>query len=567
MSNILLDIGLIMIFATIAGIIARFFKQPLIPAYIIAGIILGPVLGLITDQETITLLAEIGIAFLLFIVGMELDLRRLKEIGAVATLGGALQIVILFILGVLTGIFLRYELLPAIYIGIIMAFSSTMVVIKLLGDRNELDTLHGRIIIGFLLMQDIFAIIALSVLSRIDGGTGGTSLISGLFIASGLLVLAFFLGKFIFPGLFAWAAKTPELLFILAVSVCLAFALLFTYAGFSLVIGAFVAGIILGNLHYNSEIVSRIKPLKDFFGVIFFGAIGLKLQTVNFGAIITPFVILLLFTIIILPIITITICALFGYKRRTAFLTGISLAQLSEFSLIIVMQGHLLGHIGDDIFGVTILLTIITIMMTSYFIKYEEPLYRRLSKGLRVFENVSKINKELENISDDHQHEVVLAGYDRTGYSIFKTLQRMKKDFVVVEYDPEIIRKLIEENVPCIYGDIGDVEILEKLRLKNVKLVISTIPHQADTLLLMKKVKEKNPDAHIIVTSDSASNALELYDLGADYVIIPHYLGGDHVSLMLEEITDDLDKLINTKIEHIKDLHARRRHHKDKRRN
>ncbi|MBR9702572.1 cation:proton antiporter, partial [Candidatus Woesearchaeota archaeon] len=324
MSNILLDIGLIMIFATVAGIIARFFKQPLIPAYIISGIILGPILGLITDQHTITLLAEIGIAFLLFIVGMELDLRRLKEIGAVASLGGTLQIVILFVLGLLTGIFLRYEILPAIYIGIIMAFSSTMVVIKLLGDRNELDTLHGRIIIGFLLMQDIFAIIALSVLSRIGEGVGGTPLVISLVIVGALLMLAYFLSRFIFPGLFAWAAKTPELLFILAVSVCLAFSLLFTYAGFSLVVGAFVAGIVLGNLHYNTEIVSRIKPLKDFFGVIFFGAIGLKLQVVNFHSAITPFIILLLFTIIILPVITITICALFGYKRRTAFLTGIS---------------------------------------------------------------------------------------------------------------------------------------------------------------------------------------------------------------------------------------------------
>jgi voltage-gated potassium channel Kch len=265
--------------------------------------------------------------------------------------------------------------------------------------------------------------------------------------------------------------------------------------------------------------------------------------------------------------VTVTICALFGYKRRTAFLTGISLAQLSEFSLIIVMQGKLLGHISDEIFGVTILLTIVTIMLTSYLIKYEQPIYRGMSNWLRVFERISKKNKELENIIDDHQHEVVLAGYDLTGYSIFKTLQRMKKDFVVVEYDPEIIRKLIDENVPCIYGDIGDVEILEKLKLKNVKLVISTIPHQANTLLLMKKVKEKNPHAHMIVTSDSASNALELYDLGADYVIVPHYLGGDHVSLMLEDITDDLDKLIDTKIAHIKDLHARRRHHKNKRRN
>ncbi|MBR9702476.1 hypothetical protein GOV10_00430, partial [Candidatus Woesearchaeota archaeon] len=191
----------------------------------------------------------------------------------------------------------------------------------------------------------------------------------------------------------------------------------------------------------------------------------------------------------------------------------------------------------------------------------------RLSNGLRLFENISKKNKELENISDDHQHDVVLAGYDRTGYSIFKTLQRMKKDFVVVEYDPEIIKKLIDENIPCVYGDIGDVEILEKLRLKNVKLVISTIPHQSDTILLIKKVKEKNPHAHLIVTSDSASSALELYDLGADYVIVPHYLGGDHVALILEEVTDDLDKLIDTKIAHIKDLHARRRHHKNKKRN
>lgn len=563
MSNLLLDIGIVIIVATLGGMLARFIKQPLIPAYILAGVIIGPLLGIITDGETVTILAEIGITFLLFIVGLELDLRRLREIGAVASFGGALQIIVLFFLGLLTAFLLGYTLLPAVYIGIIMAFSSTMVVIKILSDKNQLDTLHGRIILGFLLMQDIFAIIALSVLNKI-GGSGGPTLLHTLLVGAALIVLAIALAKWIFPPLFTWAARTPELLFLLAITTCFGFAFLFSLAGFSLIIGAFIAGILLGNLPYNVEIISRVMPLKDFFSVLFFVSIGLQLTRINWH-LLWPFIILLLFTIIILPIITIMICSIFGYKRRTAFIVGIGLAQLSEFSLIIVTQGRILGHIGDDIFNLTILLTLITIALTSYLIKYQDKLYDWLKRYLGVFENISKINKALENISDDHDHKVVMVGYDRTGYSIFRTLRRLKKDFVVIDYDPDVIRRLIEEKVPCIYGDIGDIEILEKLKLHNVELVISTAPHHANTMLLIKTVKNKNKHASIIVTSSTAEEALELYDVGADYVIVPHYLGGEHISIMLEDITDDIDQLIQRKIEHIKELHYRREYHKKKR--
>jgi len=561
MSSILLDIGLIMIGATVIGALAKLLRQPLIPAYIIAGIILGPITGWISDEQTIQVVAEIGIAFLLFIVGMELDLRRLKEIGPVATVGGIMQVSILFLLGMLTGIFLGFDMIPSLYIGIIMAFSSTMVVIKLLGDKNELDTLHGRIVIGFLLVQDLFAVIVLSIIGQ--ARDTGISAQLGFMMGIGLLFLAFFLGRFIFPPLFAWAAKTPELLFLMAVSSCLAFSLLFVGAGFSIVIGAFIAGIMLGNLQYNVEIASRIRPLKDFFSVIFFVAIGLNLQLMNITHLILPLIILLLFTVIVLPVITIAICTTFGYKRRTAFLAGISLAQLSEFSLIIVTLGLSLGHIGRDIFTMTIILTIITIALTSYLIQYEEKLYHRLQKPLRFFERMSRKTREFENITDTHKHKVVLVGYDRTGYSIFKTLQKLKKDFVVVDFNPDIIRDLIKRNIPCMYGDIGDIEILEKLKLHNIELVISTVPHHQDNLLLIEKVRNESPHAAIFVTSNNANEALELYEAGASYVIIPNYLGGDHLALLLEDITENIDKLLNTKIEHIKDLHIRKRVHKE----
>ncbi|KYK27102.1 hypothetical protein AYK26_00180 [Euryarchaeota archaeon SM23-78] len=562
MEPIFFSIGIIIIIAAIGAYLARVLKQPLIPAYIIVGIILGPVLGLITERSIIAALSEIGIAFLLFSVGLELNLKKLKDIGNVATVGALMHMGLLFGASyVAFKLFLNYDNLTSIYIGLILMFSSTLVIIKLLSDKNELDTLHGRIIIGMLLMQDIVAIVALSMLNSIGHFTLGPII---LMFVKGVIIflLGLFLAKLIFISVFKFAAKNDELLFILSIMAMFVFAIIYHYIGFSIVIGAFIAGLLLGSLPYNLEIIGQVKGLKDFFAVIFFVSIGLELIPVSISSILLPLGVMLGLTLIILPLLTLFLLALFGYKKRTAFLTSISLAQISEFSLIIVAFGFNQGHINSEIFSLTILVAIITIGLTAYIIKFDDKLYQWFGKKLTIFDKLSKHNKELISyLEEGAEHKVVLVGYDRIGYSILKKLHMLKKNVVVVDLNPDIIKHLIKKKVPCIYGDIGDIEIIKRLRLEEAELVISTVPNHHDSMLLIKKVREINPEATIIVTSYDAEDALELYNKGADYVVVPHFLGGEHISLILEELTTDLNKLLNIKISHIKALQERRKRH------
>jgi Kef-type K+ transport system membrane component KefB len=556
MSNIFIDIGLIIIIATVGGYLVRLFKQPLIPAYIIVGIIIGPILKIVTDTSVLATLSEIGIAFLLFMVGLELDLKKLRDVGALATAGALVQMVVLFAAGYLASYFLGLSHTTAIYMGVVMALSSTMVVIKIFSNRRELDTLHGRIVIGILLMQDLIAILALTFLQSL-GEFSAAPIIFKMIEGVALLAFAILVGKMVFPAIFKFAAKSQELLFLVSISVCFLFALLFNQIGFSIAVGAFIAGITLGNLPYNLEIVGKVTSLRDFFAVLFFVTIGAELVLVDFSIIIIPLVAFLLIKLIILPLILIIISSVYGYKRKVAFQTGTSLAQISEFSLILIAGGLLLGHVTTEIYALVILLAVVTMLITPYLINYNDKLYKLMGPLLKPFEKLSRKNRELAHIEDDTVHDVVLVGYDRIGYTIFRQLQKLKKKTVVVDYNPDIIKRLIANKTPCVYGEVTDPEVMEKLRLKTVKMVISTIPGHTENLLLIKKVKSIHKDIIMIVTGYHVEEALSLYEAGADYVVLPHLLGGEHVSLLLEDISVDLDKLITTKLAHIKELKHR----------
>ncbi|MBC8501138.1 MAG: cation:proton antiporter [Nanoarchaeota archaeon] len=561
MTSIFFDIGIIIIFATILGYIGRLLKQPLIPLYILAGLIIGPVgLGWITDYEVIGTLSEIGVAFLLFVVGLELDLRKLKDVGNVVITGSIIQIVAMFLIGISVGVWLGFIGEELIYLGLIVSFSSTMVVIKLLADKNELDTLHGRIVIGILLMEDLFAILAISSLQTISNFSP-LLLLEAIFKVFGIIALVYVSGRFIFPTIFKVAARSQEILFLIAITVCFSFGMLGLVLGLSIAIGAFLAGVSLANLPYNLEIESKVRSLRDFFSTIFFVSLGMGLVFTNITKWLLPLIILTAIIIIFKPLLITTILSFFGYKRKTAFMTSTTLAQTSEFSLIIVAQGAILGHISNEFLSITTILATITITISTYFIKFDSQIYEKSKKYLRFFESFSKTNRELTYMDEHPVHKVVLIGYDRMGYSIAKSLRKMKKHYLIVDFNPDIVKRLIRAKQPCIYGDAGDIEILEKLKLHQVEMVISTIPDVNAAKLLIKKIRHVNAHSIIIVTAMDIEDALKLYDEGADYVIMPHILGGNHMAIMLEDISYDLDKLIETKIDHIRELKERKEVH------
>lgn len=555
MENIFFDIAIITVVATLGAFIARIFKQPLIPLYIIAGIIIGPILGIITNADVITRLSEFGIAFLLFIVGLEIDLKRLRQTSQIAIVGGIFQTFAFGLIAFAIAGALGFSTLESIYLSLIVAFSSTMIVVKLLSDRKQLDTLHGRIIIGLLLIQDVFAIIALSILTSIDHLSISPILIS---VAQGLLGIgvAAIAARFIFPIIFKYAARSPEILMLSSLSVLFLSCLLFNYLGLSIAIGAFVAGVSLANLPYSPEITARIKPLKDFFATIFFVSLGL---TISLGSVSGLWPIIIIFsTLVILakPITIMIMSGLYGYRKNTSFLSGISLAQISEFSLIIVIVGYTLGHLSLSLVSMTSIIAIITITVSTYLITFSKFLTHRLSSILQILERKTNLREDVpqkQNLAD----HVILFGCDRVGRKILDKFLAKNEKIVVVDYNPEIIKSLKNSQAIAIYGDMGDLELLAELDLDKAKMIISTVPDLENNLLILKKTNEKNPQSISYTTANTVNEALELYQAGSDYVILPHFLGGEQAALILEETGSNLAKIINNKRDHIKELRAR----------
>jgi len=556
MNSIFADIGVIIITAAFLAYIAKLFKQPLIPAYIITGILLTPIFGLITDVSFISTLSEIGIAFLLFMVGLEMDLRKLRDVGPLAGFIGVLQILMTFIATFFFALLLGSKQIEAIYLGIIITFSSTMVVVKLLSDRKELETLHGRIIIGILLIQDIFAVITLLVINT-AGNLSSTNLIITLGVAFGLILIAILLSKYVFPAMFKFVARSQELLLLIALAVSFVFSVVLASVGFSISIGAFIAGITLATLPYNVEIISKIKSLRDFFAIIFFVSLGMELIYSSVKLIIVPALIWLVFLIIVKPFIIMFLCAFFGYRKRTGFYTALGLAQVSEFALIIVAKGMSLGHISKDIYSIVIILALISITLTSYFVYYDQFIYKVIARYLGFFDKFSDNNQEMPDLPKNKRYDTILCGHNRIGYSIAETIRKMKKSLLVIDYNPEIIKYLMQKKVHCIYGDVGDSELIERLPIKDAKIIISTVPEKADTLLLIKKVRRENKKIVIYVTASQIDEALEYYDAGADYVILPHFLGGEKASLLIEDFTGKVNNMIEAKLTHIQELKHR----------
>ncbi len=559
-SDIFVELGIIVILAGFLAMLFRWARQPQLLAYILVGVLITPIFGIITNSTVIDAMSTIGIAFLLFIVGLEMDLKKLKQVAFISSVGGPIQIVILFTSAFLLAMILGFLPLQAMYIGLMLAFSSTMIVMKFLSDRRELSTLHGRIVVGILLMEDIFAIFALSVLTSI-GDFSISILVFAFMKFIALIAAAYFATKFIFPTLFGFAARAQELLLVASLSICFLFSLSFHYLGFSVAIGAFAAGLALGNLQYHLEIIARVRSLRDFFSLLFFVSLGMGL---SLGVIQIYWVELLVFTLFIVvlkPILVLTLCTVFRYTKKPSLYSALYLTQIGEFALIIAAQGKILGHLTADIFSLIVLVSLISITVTSYLIKYNSEIYYLLEKKLSFLD---KYNTEgLEFIPQDHKPTVVLCGHNRIGYSILRKMRSNKKNILVVDYNPEIIASTAERGFHCIYGEVDDQEIIDKMNLKGLKLLISTVPGMKENLLLIKKTRAVNKKAKIIATTQSTEDALILYKAGADYVTLPHFLGGEHIAGIVTGVRKKTINLADEKERHLKELHLRIKHGHD----
>ncbi len=529
---LLFEIASILVLASILGIILRILKQPLILAYLITGLIIG-YFGFfdLGDREALDFFSNLGVIFLLFLVGLEMDYNSIKKIGKTALFIGLGQVFFTAMGGFIVSYFIfGFEMIHSTYIAIALTFSSTVIIVKLLSDKGSLNSLHGRAAIGLLLVQDIVVILILIGLNAIDAGSefGIFSMASILLGGIFLFALMFYLGRSVFPYIFKKISHSQELLFLVSLAWLLFFSVVVKMAGFSIEIAGFLGGVALANSSQKFNIASKIQPLRDFFILIFFAILGSLMVISDFSGIILPVVFFSLFVLIGNPLIVMIIMRFLGYKKRTNFLTGVTVAQISEFSMIFATLGLSMGHISDQIFAIIAAVGVITITVSTYLILHAEDIFLKISGVLSIFEKKKTIEDKESDVG--RSKPIILVGAHRTGRSIINCINPEK--LLVIDFDPMITDCLKKKGINHLFSDITDPHLFDNLDLSQTKLIISTSPNLKDNLSLIEKMELKN--LKIIVRADDEVDAKMLYDFGADYVLLPHFISGQYLGSIID---------------------------------
>lgn len=521
------EFAIILFLAALLGGLGQLLKQPLIVMFIALGILVGPAgLNVVKSQSNIELLAEIGISVLLFIVGLKLDLRLIKSIGKIALLTGLGQVIFTSVFGYFIGLLLGFSHLHSFYIAVALTFSSTIIIVKLLSDKKEIDSLHGQIAIGFLIVQDIVVILVMIVLSamgRNDDSPISQDIIRTLLASGFLVALTYALMRWIIPGLSFFLARSQELLALFAIAAAVTLAAISEMIGFSGEVGAFLAGVSLASSPFKENISGRLVSLRDFLLLFFFVNLGASLNLNVIGSQISAAAIFSVFVLVGNPIIVLIIMGRMGYRKRTSFLAGLTVAQISEFSLIFAGLGLQVGHLNEEILGLITLVGLITIGLSTYMILYSHQIYNWLSPALGIFEMKHPYREaDLERPKGEF-YEVIIFGLGRFGNTIASILEE-KHDarYLGVDFDPQQVKQWQHEGKNVAYGDIEDPDIVEHLPLHHVKCVISTIPNVDYSIQLIKSIRSHGYDGKIYITAQNDRDAkiLSMYNL--DGILIPH---------------------------------------------
>lgn len=541
MHNLFFELGLVIISAALVGVISYYLKQPLILAYIAAGVLIGPSgFGLVHDIDTIHIIAEVGILLMLFLVGLEMNPNRLRDLGAVAFLTGVGQVLFTGILGYLIIALFGFSFIEAIYLTIGITLSSTVIAVKLIYDKRDNNALYGQVAISILLVQDIIAILALLALSGFKAGSFafdfkefGLILLGGL----GLSAFAILIARKILGYLYNKIATSNELLILFSLGWAFLVSLSAEAIGFNIEIGAFIAGLSLASLPYTFEINAKAKVLRDFFITIFFVGLGAGIAFASITPFLLKLIILSAFVLIGNPLIVMVIMGLLGYDKRTSFFTGLSIANISEFSLILMAMGRSLGHLSDEVVSMVTIIGLLTMTLSSYLMTYNNRIYNRLRGFLKYFEYKSAKTK-LSSKPHGLSNHIILLGCDQMGQTVLKQIQSFKDEYLVVDHNNGIIKDLIKKNIPCIFGDVEDTELLQELDIDKAEMIISTLADTENNLFLIRYLSQipHKERPIIIVTANSGREGLTLFNSGADYVILKPYLGAEH----LHEINKEL---------------------------
>ena len=522
------EISILLVIASFFGILAKYLKQPLLIGFMFSGLLLS-YFNLLGDHSLLENLGKIGVTLLLFLVGLEMNLKDVGSVGKVALATGLGQIVFTTGIGFLIALLLGFSTIAAVYIALALTFSSTIIIVKLPSEKDDVNSLYGKIAVGFLLVQDFVAILILLFLAGLK--TGEVNIASMLFLilkSAVLFTFVWYLSKEVLPKMFTKiVGNSQELLFIVSIAWALGLA---SFVGgplkFSFEIGGFLAGLALSNLPDTVGISSKMKPLRDFFLTIFFVTLGSQLFINNIWNILPNAILFSVFVLIGNPLIVMLIMGLMGHKSRTAFLASVTVAQISEFSFILMAMGKSLGHVGESDLSLVILVGAITMTGSTYLILGSEKIYLKLKNFLKLFER--KSSKESVFISSvSLENHIVLVGCDKIGSSLINFFRKKGYSFVVVDFNPSVFNSLTSENINVLLGDITDTEILDLAKIDKARAVVSTIPNIEENIFLINSIKNLRDKPIFIASSNNKQDTLKLYELGADYVLNPDIIAGE----------------------------------------
>lgn len=533
------EIALLLAAAAGIGTLAIRLRQPLILAYIAVGILAGPMaLGWITAHDPLDLLAQVGVAVLLFTVGLKLDLHLVRRLGAVALATGLGQLFFTILFGYLLGIALGMDHLKAIYVAVALAFSSTIIIIKLLSDTKELDSLHGRIAVGFLIVQDIAVVIAMMTMSSLNMvGTGGISATLGVIAlklaVAGLLLAAVM--RYVLPRLLDLVARSQELMLLFAIAWGVALASLGEMFGFSKEVGAFLAGFSLATSPYREAMSGRLSPVRDFLLLFFFFDLGAKLEFQAFEGQTLAALVLSAFVLIGNPLIVMSIMGYMGYRKRTGFMAGLTVAQISEFSIIFVAMGVSLGHVGGDALGLVTLVGLVTISVCTYMVLNGQALYEKLNPWLKVFERRTPFREHVAAPKSEPLPAVIVFGLGRYGGRLIQRLHSQNINVLGVDFDPEAVRRAHHNGLDARFGDAEDAELPASLPLAEARWAVSTLHDTGINRALIAALRKHGYAGPVAVTAHSEEDSHELKKSGAKLIFHPYIDAAEYAAGKLQQ--------------------------------
>jgi CPA2 family monovalent cation:H+ antiporter-2 len=532
-NQIVVDLVLAVLAAFVGGLIAQRLRQPVILGYLVAGVVIGPFTpGPSADPHSIEILAQLGVAFLMFALGAEFSLSELRRLGRLATIGGPLQILLSMGLGPLAASLLGLTLTQGIFLGALLALSSTVVVLKVLMGRGELQSLHGRVSLGILIAQDLAVVPMVIVLPAVS--VGSDHILLDLALAAGkvgiVLLGVYLVGARAVPWLLGHVAltRTRELFVLGVVGLALGAALATQLAGLSLAFGAFLAGLVVAESDYRTQGIAEVLPFRDLFASLFFVSVGMLINPSTLVAEIGFLIPLAALVVVGKVLITTVVVLALGSPGRVALRTGLGLAQVGEFSFVLAQIGVADGAIPPRIFDLTLSTALVTIIVTPTLVQaapvFESILARLPLIGARFREEVES-DPEVAGLRD----HTIICGCGRVGKELAEELHRRSEAFVVVEYNPSIVQELRARGMHAVYGDAANPLVLEHAQVERARLLAFLVSDDTTAEIATRHARARNPTLDIVARVSRAEDVSRLQQAGANQLVQPEFEAGIEV--------------------------------------